>query len=58
MWLGGEEIRTVAYTIEYSPETEGHLRVLTARQCTLVFDTVDHQLEKEGVNPTSFSGGI
>lgn len=34
----------MAYTIEYSPETDGHLRVLTARQRTLVFDTVDRQL--------------
>jgi hypothetical protein len=34
----------VAYTIEYSPETDGHLRVLTARQRTLVFDMVDRQL--------------
>jgi mRNA-degrading endonuclease RelE of RelBE toxin-antitoxin system len=34
----------VAYAIEYSPETDEHLRVLTARQRTLVFDTVDRQL--------------
>lgn len=34
----------MAYTIEYSPETEGHLRVLTARQRALVFDAVDRQL--------------
>ena len=34
----------MAYTIEYSPETDGHLRVLTARQRTLVFDMVDRQL--------------
>ena len=34
----------MAYTIEYSPETDRHLRVLTARQRTLVFDTVDRQL--------------
>jgi len=34
----------VAYTIEYSPATDGHLRVLTARQRMLVFDTVDRQL--------------
>src|SRR5262245_17065861 len=44
--VGGNrgQARTVAYTIEYSPETDGHLRVLTARQRTLVFDTVDRQL--------------
>jgi mRNA-degrading endonuclease RelE of RelBE toxin-antitoxin system len=34
----------VAYTIEYSPETDTHLRILTARQRTLVFDAVDRQL--------------
>jgi mRNA-degrading endonuclease RelE of RelBE toxin-antitoxin system len=34
----------VVYSIEYSPETDGHLRVLTARQRTLVFDMVDRQL--------------
>ncbi len=34
----------MTYTIEYSPETDRHLRVLTARQRTLVFDTVDRQL--------------
>ena len=32
------------YAIEYSPETDWHLRVLTARQRTLVFDAVDRQL--------------
>jgi len=32
------------YTIEYSPEAEGHLRALTARQRATVFDTVDEQL--------------
>lgn len=32
------------YAIEYSPETIGHLRVLTARQRTTVFDTVEEQL--------------
>lgn len=34
----------MAYTIEYSPETDGHLRILTARQRMMVFDTVDRQL--------------
>jgi len=34
----------VAYRIEYSPATHEHLRVLTARQRTLVFDAVDRQL--------------
>jgi mRNA-degrading endonuclease RelE of RelBE toxin-antitoxin system len=37
----------VAYTIEYSPETEQRLRVLTARQRTLVFDAVDRQLANQ-----------
>ncbi len=34
----------MAYTIEYSPETDAHLGGLTARQRMLVFDTVDRQL--------------
>ena len=32
------------FVIEYSPETEGHLRALTARQRATVFDSVDRQL--------------
>ncbi len=32
------------YQIEYSPATEDHLRALTARQRTTVFDNVDRQL--------------
>jgi len=34
----------VAYRIEYSPDAEEHLRVLTARQRATVLDTVDGQL--------------
>jgi mRNA-degrading endonuclease RelE of RelBE toxin-antitoxin system len=34
----------MAYRIEYSPDTEDHLRALTARQQTIVLDTVDKQL--------------
>jgi mRNA-degrading endonuclease RelE of RelBE toxin-antitoxin system len=34
----------LAYRIEYSPESEAHLRSLTARQQAIVFDTVDEQL--------------
>jgi mRNA-degrading endonuclease RelE of RelBE toxin-antitoxin system len=34
----------VSYRIEYSPEVENHLRMLTARQQTIVLDTVDKQL--------------
>lgn len=37
----------MAYEIEYSPETEQHLRVLTARQRAIVFDAVDEQLVHE-----------
>jgi mRNA-degrading endonuclease RelE of RelBE toxin-antitoxin system len=33
------------YLIEYSPEAENHLRVLTARQRTIVLDMVDKQLQ-------------
>jgi mRNA-degrading endonuclease RelE of RelBE toxin-antitoxin system len=32
------------FSVEFSPDTEQHLRVLTARQRTIVFDTVDRQL--------------
>ena len=34
----------MAYIIEYSPETEDHLRPLTARQRKTVLDGVDRQL--------------
>lgn len=32
------------YSIEYSPDTEDHLRFLTARQRAIVLDAVDEQL--------------
>lgn len=32
------------YHIEYSPEAEAHLRALTARQRSIVLDTVEEQL--------------
>ena len=35
----------MAYRIDYSPATDEHLRVLTARQRAMVFDGVDEQLE-------------
>jgi len=35
------------YRIEYSPEAEGHLRFLTARQRAAVLDGVDEQLVHE-----------
>ena len=34
----------MAYRIEYSPETDQHLQILTARQRAMVFDAVDEQL--------------
>lgn len=34
----------MAYRIEYSPATVEHLKALTARQRTTVFDAVDRQL--------------
>ena len=34
----------MAYRIEYSPESEAHLRSLTARQQAIVLDAVDEQL--------------
>lgn len=37
----------MAYTIEYSPETLSHFRVLTARQRVTVLDAVDVQLAHE-----------
>ena len=35
---------SLQYRIEYSPESEKHLRALTARQRRTVLDTVDEQL--------------
>lgn len=35
------------YRIEYSPDAEDRLRALTARQQTIVLDTVDKQLVHE-----------
>lgn len=37
----------MAYRIEYSPDAEGHLRVLTARQRSTVLSTVERQLSHE-----------
>ncbi|HUK83982.1 MAG TPA: type II toxin-antitoxin system RelE/ParE family toxin [Verrucomicrobiae bacterium] len=34
----------MAYRIEYSPDSEDHLRALTARQQAMVLDAVDEQL--------------
>ena len=35
---------TLTYRIDYSPDTDEHLRLLTARQRSIVFDAVDEQL--------------
>ncbi len=40
------------FVIEYSPETEGHLRALTARQRATVFDSVDRQLGDQPLRET------
>jgi mRNA-degrading endonuclease RelE of RelBE toxin-antitoxin system len=37
-------VTDLAYRIEYSPPTDEHLRVLTARQRAIVFDAVEGQL--------------
>ncbi len=37
----------MAFAIEYSPDAEGHLRALTARQRSTVLDGVDGQLLHE-----------
>ena len=37
----------MSYRIEYSAETESHLRALTARQRAIVLDAVDEQLAYE-----------
>jgi mRNA-degrading endonuclease RelE of RelBE toxin-antitoxin system len=37
----------LTYRIEYSPATDEHLGVLTARQRSVVFDAVDEQLTHE-----------
>jgi mRNA-degrading endonuclease RelE of RelBE toxin-antitoxin system len=42
-----EGLADLNYRIEYSPETDEHLRSLSARQRAMVFDTVDEQLAHE-----------
>ena len=37
----------MSYRIEYSPDSEQHLRVLTARQQRVVLDAVDRQLRHQ-----------
>jgi len=41
--ISGDVFADLAYRIEYSPDTEEHLRFLTARQRKIVFDAVDEQ---------------
>ena len=40
------------YRIEYSPETEEHLRALTARQRAIVLDAIDEQLIQQPTEET------
>jgi mRNA-degrading endonuclease RelE of RelBE toxin-antitoxin system len=47
-----EVFADLAYRIEYSPDTDEHLRVLTARQRRIVFDAVDEQLAQKPVVET------
>ena len=47
VWAWQGDIPDLAYRIEYSPATDEHLRVLTARQRAIVFDAVDDQLAHE-----------
>lgn len=35
------------YRIEYSPDSEGHIRSLTKREAVLVLDAIDEQLEHQ-----------
>jgi mRNA-degrading endonuclease RelE of RelBE toxin-antitoxin system len=44
--------RPLPYRIDYSPDAEGHLRALTARQQRIVIDSVDRQLVHEPTAPT------
>jgi mRNA-degrading endonuclease RelE of RelBE toxin-antitoxin system len=37
----------LAFEIVYAAEVEEHLRTLTVRQCTIVFDAIDSQLIHE-----------
>ena len=37
----------MAFEIEYSPDAEGHFRVLTVRQRATVLDEIDRQLQHE-----------
>ena len=40
------------FSIEYSPETDKHFRALTARQRSMVLDTVDRQLADQPMTET------
>jgi mRNA-degrading endonuclease RelE of RelBE toxin-antitoxin system len=41
------EDRRVGYRIEYSPDVEHHLRMLTTRQQSMVLDEVEKQLKHQ-----------
>ena len=45
--IRGRGISDLTYRIDYSPATEEHIGVLTARQRAMLFDGVDEQLEHE-----------
>lgn len=42
----------MAYEIQYSPDAEGHLRGLTARQRSTVLDSVEEQLGHQPLTET------
>jgi mRNA-degrading endonuclease RelE of RelBE toxin-antitoxin system len=42
-----EEVKHLPYSMVYAPETRDHLRYLTARQRSTVFDEVNQQLTHE-----------
>jgi mRNA-degrading endonuclease RelE of RelBE toxin-antitoxin system len=50
--LGIEQGALMTYRIAYSPESEGHLRALTARDRTIVLDAVDEQLAHQPTTET------
>lgn len=53
-WAGDarKELKLLPYRIEYSPDAEEHLRVLTARQQRIVLDAVDRLLAREPIVET------
>jgi hypothetical protein len=43
-WHAQSGAAALPYRIEYSPDAEDHLRLLTARQQAIILDAVDEQL--------------